>query len=151
MDLVINCPCSNDGCGGFGLIVAANADLNAWRQVAANITGLECPGCGCTQNLNDGGHCIAQIDKSMPKIDSVSPIQGFSSTTATIRGHRLDYGTLVVKFGEAAATILTRTENLITVVVPANAQGQAYDVSVENENGRRLNGGTLKTAFYYLA
>lgn len=150
MDIIINCPCSDDGCGGMGLIVAANADLNAWRQVAANITGVECPGCGCSLDLADGGHCISQIDKSMPKIDSVSPIQGFGSNTASIRGHRLDYGSLTVKFGDAVATILTRTENLVTVTIPANTQGQVYDVSVENQNGRRLTGGALKNAFFYL-
>lgn len=148
MDLVLNCICAGD-CSGYGLIIAVNADLNAWRQVAANFNEITCPDCGCTHKLCDGTHCIDQIDTSMPRIDGLSPIQGYSSNTATIRGHRLDFGNLIVKFGDTVATILTQSENLVTVMIPTNTQGQAFDVSVENENGRRILGGTLKNAFYY--
>src|SRR5579859_4772237 len=144
MDLVINCPCFLDGCSGLGLIVATNADLNAWRRAAANISGITCSDCGCTQNLADGGNHIAQVDVSMPRIDIISPIEGFSGTTATIHGHRLNLGSLVVKFGNTIATISSRSENFVTVIIPSNPQGQSYDISVENENGIRPVGGKLQ-------
>src|SRR5277367_3967806 len=147
MDIIIDCTCAGD-CNGYGLIIATNADLNAWRYVAGNITGITCPSCGCTQDLADGGNCISQLDKSAPRIDGVSPVQGFSSTTATIRGHRLNSDDLVVKFGNVPATMTSRSGNLVTVIIPANVQGQAYDVSVANTNGQRASGGVLRNAFF---
>lgn len=150
MDIVINCKCIDNSCSGYGLIIATNADLNTWRLVAKGITNIECPYCGCTQDLVDGGHCVSGKDTAAPRIDSVSPIQGFSGNSLTIRGHRLDCDGLIVKIGSANAIITAHSANSVTVTVPVNTQGKSYDISVSNDNGCRMSGGILKDAFYYL-
>lgn len=147
MDFSFDCLCP--GCIGRGLIIATNASLSAWRLQAHNFTGITCPHCGCTQDLADGVSYIAQVDRAAPKISGLSPIQGQAGSTVTITGHRLNYGNLVVKFGASNATIIDRQENMVHVTVPANVVG-TFDVSVQNENGMRVEGGSLGNAFTYL-
>lgn len=149
VDIVINCICSI--CEHAGLIIATDADLNAWLAVAPNITGVTCSVCGCVQDLGNGGSNISQTDKSPPRIDGLSPIEGHVSDIVTITGHRFNFGTLAVKFGNTVATIQSVAENIVTVTVPANAAGSICNVSVSNEYGTRPIGGVLTNAFTYLS
>lgn len=115
------------------LLDIRNADKakTTLRVMAGEIgQNVECPTCGCVYNLVVDGEDIAQEDVSCPRIDSLSVSAGSTTggTTITVNGHRLDYGTVVVKIGGALATnIGNQVDGSLTCDTPAG------DISFEQE------------------
>lgn len=112
------CSCSN------ALLTVTNSSLGAWRKVIQNgqIGKLTCTDCGCEHTITESVTEIGvEDDPAKPRIDLIDMITGTvaGGQTATLTGHRLDVGSLVVKFGNATVvSISSRSDSHATIVTP---------------------------------
>ncbi|MDR6781903.1 hypothetical protein ABIE26_001608 [Pedobacter africanus] len=69
------------------------------------------------------------------RIDSLYPLKGILGDTLTLRGRQFAESFVSVKFGERTAAVVTRTDSLMTVIVPADLKEMNPVVTLHN-NGR---------------
>lgn len=116
---------------------------------------ISCNNCGTHYDIDDDGTPAAEggglvlVNVSRPKITELDVSSGPAAggTQVSITGESLDVGTLVVRFGDEAASINSRTATSAQVTTPAGSG--TVDVSAENDYGQRDNGSTLAGAFTY--
>ena len=112
---------------------------------------ITCGACGCQQDLIDTGSGVGVADTSQPRVDSANIGAGPSAggTAVTLAGHRLNFGSIVVRFGGVPGVNLRSQSNgALTIDSPAHASG-TVDITVENAFGQRAIGGSLVGGFVY--
>lgn len=137
-------------CCSITLVSATNSNIGSWRGVARS-GGLSCGACGC--QLRIPGAPEDAVCVGPPKVTSIDVATGPAAggTAVTLSGHALDIGSLQVFFGETPGVNLRSvTDGSAVVDSPAHDAG-VVDVSVRNQYGQRLAGGTLSAAFTYEA
>lgn len=139
MDVPFSCSCSCPAQGGPhpSFVQLDLAGAKALLNDPEHVLVVSCGSCGCQATPVDNGDSIGLVDISKPRVDSLSPNNDVlaGGAAVTISGHRLDLGTLVVKFdGTAGTNLRSRTETSAIVDAPA---GTIKLVEI-NERQRKL-------------
>lgn len=168
MDVMFSCYCS---CTASASKHPAfeSLDLAAARALLNDpnvILTTECGACGCRAAPVDNVTDIGLVDVSQPAVHSISPSSDVlgGGAAITLTGHRLDLGSLVVKFdGVPGVNLRSRTETSAVVDAPAGYiklveigdrqrklefSGASGAFQVGETLTGQLRGGTLRVAAY---
>ena len=124
MEVLFNCPCSCPE-GPVQHPMMSQLDLSGAQSLLNDpqtIARMTCGSCGCAMEPVDNTTDIGFSDVSAPRVDGVNPTsdQIVGGAAVTLSGHRLDLGSLVIKFnGTPGTSLRNRTDASATVDAPA--------------------------------
>ncbi|HEX3935004.1 MAG TPA: IPT/TIG domain-containing protein [Puia sp.] len=128
----------------FGTVEAANFNASNNTDTAIKVTVPDSLALGpiALQVYYDNGNGYATANFTVllvppvPKIDSVSPKEGFPGNTVTISGNNFALVTTVTFNGVIASFAHSLdTNGKMTAIIPANATGGAQFIKLTNPNG----------------